>query len=163
MKPQAKVAVIIPFYNVEKYLSECLDSVINQSYKNLSIILVDDGSSDKSADIALDYFKRDSRISLLYKANGGQGSDRNVALEYLDGGFDFRPLNDSRDLAKTEGIESKKLEAYFFKATIKPTARSLAHSTLDYPNNSGNTNSSITNPNACLLYTSDAADEGVEV
>ena len=148
MKPHAKVAVIIPFYNVEKYLSECLDSVINQSYKNLSIILVDDGSSDKSADIALDYFKRDSRISLLYKANGGQGSARNAALEYLDGGFDFRPLNDSRDLAGIEGIESKKLEAYFFKATIKPTARSLAYSTLDYPNNNGDTNSSITKPSA---------------
>ena len=130
MKPQAKVAVIIPFYNVEKYLSECLDSVINQSYKNLSIILVDDGSSDASSAIALDYFKRDYRISLICKANGGLSSARNAALEYLMDGLELSLLG------VEEGLESK---TYFSRALLKPTARSLAYSTIDYVDSTAHT------------------------
>ncbi|EAI7225305.1 glycosyltransferase family 2 protein, partial [Campylobacter coli] len=66
------VGVVIPIYNVEKYLKECLDSVINQSYTNLEIILVNDGSTDEnSLNIAKEYTLKDTRITLFDKKNGG--------------------------------------------------------------------------------------------
>ncbi|MPV62904.1 glycosyltransferase family 2 protein, partial [Campylobacter hepaticus] len=65
------ISIIIPIYNVESYLKECLDSVVNQSYANLDIILIDDGSTDKSLDIALQYLRKDERIFLISKENGG--------------------------------------------------------------------------------------------
>lgn len=66
-----KVSIIIPIYNVEKYLKQCIDSVINQSYKNLEIILVDDGSTDNSSKICDEYVALDSRIKAIHKSNGG--------------------------------------------------------------------------------------------
>lgn len=65
------VSVIIPVYNVSEYLSRCLNSIINQSYKNLEIILVDDGSTDDSYTICKKYEEEDSRIRVFHKENGG--------------------------------------------------------------------------------------------
>ncbi|EAL5360527.1 glycosyltransferase family 2 protein, partial [Campylobacter jejuni] len=79
------VSIIIPIYNVEKYLKECLDSVIHQTYRNLDIILVDDGSIDGSIDIALKYLNKDKRIFLISKKNGGLSSARNTGLEFIKG------------------------------------------------------------------------------
>ncbi|MFQ6341522.1 glycosyltransferase family 2 protein [Campylobacter sp. VTCC 70190] len=79
------ISVIIPIYNVAPYLKECLDSVINQSYRNLDIILVDDGSTDESLDIALEYLNKDNRIFLISKQNGGLSSARNMGLEFIKG------------------------------------------------------------------------------
>ncbi|ECP7275633.1 glycosyltransferase [Campylobacter jejuni] len=79
-----KVGVVIPIYNVEKYLKECLDSVINQTYTNLEIILVNDGSTDKNSfEIAKKYALKDQRITLFDKENGGLSSARNTGLEYF--------------------------------------------------------------------------------
>lgn len=78
-----KLAVIVPVYKVEKYLPKCLDSIINQTYKNLQIICVDDGSPDKCGAILDDYAKKDSRITVIHKANGGLSSARNAALDFL--------------------------------------------------------------------------------
>ena len=94
MNPQAKVAkqnpkvgIIIPIYNVEKYLRECLDSVLNQSYENLEIVLVDDKSTDSSLEIARGYVERDKRIALIALGeNSGNSVARNVGIEYLDSG-----------------------------------------------------------------------------
>ncbi|EAH5201024.1 TPA: glycosyltransferase family 2 protein [Campylobacter jejuni] len=81
-----KVGVVIPIYNVEKYLKECLDSVINQTYTNLEIILVNDGSTDEnSLNIAKEYTLKDKRIILFDKKNGGLSSARNVGIEYFSG------------------------------------------------------------------------------
>ncbi|MCC8300011.1 glycosyltransferase family 2 protein, partial [Campylobacter sp. VicNov18] len=79
------ISIIIPIYNVAFYLRECLDSVLAQSYTNLDIILVDDGSTDGSLDIALEYLNKDARIFLISKENGGQSSARNTGLEFLKG------------------------------------------------------------------------------
>ncbi|EEU7037458.1 glycosyltransferase family 2 protein, partial [Campylobacter jejuni] len=81
-----KIGVVIPIYNVEKYLRECLDSVINQTYTNLEIILVNDGSTDEhSLNITKEYTLKDKRITLFDKKNGGLSSARNIGIEYFSG------------------------------------------------------------------------------
>lgn len=87
------VGVVIPIYNVQKYLKECLDSVINQTYKNLQIILVNDGSTDESSlNIAKEYTLKDERITLFDKENGGQSTARNVGIEYFSGEYKFKNI-----------------------------------------------------------------------
>lgn len=90
-----KVSVIIPVYNVENYIEECLNSVINQTYKNLEIILVDDGSPDGSGKICDEYAIKDERIKVIHKENGGLSSARNVALDIATG--DYVAFVDSDD------------------------------------------------------------------
>ena len=79
------VSVIIPIYNVESYLKECLDSIINQSYQHLEIICVNDGSTDSSGAIAQEYARQDSRIIYIEQENSGQGAARNVGLDNAKG------------------------------------------------------------------------------
>ena len=79
------VSVIVPVYNVAPYLEQCLDSIVNQTYRNLEIILVDDGSTDESGAICDRYAEQDSRIQVVHKENGGQSSARNVALDMMTG------------------------------------------------------------------------------
>lgn len=81
------VSIIIPVYNVEKYLERCLDSIINQTYKNLEIIVVDDGSLDKSSDICDKYANIDNRIKVIHKKNGGLASARNAGMKVATGEF----------------------------------------------------------------------------
>ncbi|MDU1262177.1 MAG: glycosyltransferase, partial [Veillonella sp.] len=65
------LSIIVPIYNVEQYLERCIESIINQTYKNLEIILVDDGSKDNSGTIADTYASKDNRIKVIHKENGG--------------------------------------------------------------------------------------------
>ena len=81
------ISVIIPVYNVEKYLRECLDSVINQTYKNLEIILVNDGSPDNSGEICDEYARVDQRVIVIHKENSGVSSARNTALDIAKGEY----------------------------------------------------------------------------
>ena len=81
------VSVIVPVYNTEKYLRQCVDSIINQTYSNLEIILVDDGSTDKSGEICDDYGRIDNRVKVVHKPNGGQSSARNHALNICSGEY----------------------------------------------------------------------------
>ena len=67
------ITIIVPVYNVEKYIRECIDSLLNQTYKNLEIILVDDGSKDKSGEICENYANADSRVKVIHKENEGLG------------------------------------------------------------------------------------------
>ncbi|MBZ7964877.1 glycosyltransferase family 2 protein, partial [Campylobacter sp. 2457A] len=79
MKNDKTVGVVIPIYNVQDYLKECLDSVINQTYKNLQVVLVNDGSTDEnSLNIAKEYTLKDERFILFDKKNGGISSARNL-------------------------------------------------------------------------------------
>lgn len=89
------VSVIIPVYNVSEYLSRCLNSVINQSYKNLEIILVDDGSTDDSYTICKKYEEEDSRIRVFHKENGGAASARKLGL--LNSCGDYIAMIDADD------------------------------------------------------------------
>ncbi len=82
-----KVSVIVPVYNVENYLEKCLDSIISQTYKNLEIILVDDGSTDSSGKICDSYAKKDKRIKVIHKENGGLSDARNMGLDVASGKF----------------------------------------------------------------------------
>lgn len=81
------ISVIVPVYKVEKYLMNCIDSIINQTYSNLEIILVDDGSPDKCAGICDDYSRKDSRVKVVHKINGGLSSARNAGLEIATGEY----------------------------------------------------------------------------
>jgi len=81
------ISIIIPIYNAEKYLPKCLDSVINQTYKNTEIILVNDGSTDSSGLICDEYALKDIRIKVLHKGNGGVSSARNTALKIAKGDY----------------------------------------------------------------------------
>ena len=79
-----KLAVIVPVYKVEPYLRQCIESILSQSYQDLKVILVDDGSPDSCGAICDEYAARDSRVLALHKPNGGQSSARNLALQHID-------------------------------------------------------------------------------
>lgn len=81
------ISVIIPVYKVEKYLEKCIESVLKQTYTNLQIILVDDGSPDKCGKICDEYAKKDSRIEVIHKANGGLSDARNVGISKVKGRY----------------------------------------------------------------------------
>lgn len=97
------VSVIIPVYNSEKYLSECLESVANQSYHNIEIILIDDGSHDNSGTICDEFAAKDERIKVIHKENGGVSSARNVGLAIMSGVY--VTFVDSDDYIKNNMIE----------------------------------------------------------
>ncbi|TQR60746.1 glycosyltransferase family 2 protein [Campylobacter troglodytis] len=80
-----QISIIVPIYNVAPYLKECLQSLVHQSYENLDIVLIDDGSSDGSLEIALEFAASDSRIFVVSKPNGGLSSARNFGLEFIKG------------------------------------------------------------------------------
>ena len=81
------ISVIVPVYNVERYLVQCVDSIINQTYKKLEIILVDDGSTDNSSKICDSYIQKDNRIRVIHKQNGGLSSARNAGLDIASGEY----------------------------------------------------------------------------
>ena len=81
------ISIIVPVYNVEKLLSKCVDSILNQNFKDFELLLIDDGSKDKSGLICEEYAKKDSRISVYHKTNGGLSSARNYGIEHALGEF----------------------------------------------------------------------------
>lgn len=99
-----KVSVIVPVYNVEKYLRQCLDSLTQQTYRNLEIIIVNDGSTDKSGAICEEYALKDSRIHLISQANAGQSAARNAGLSMASG--DYITFVDSDDWVEPDFIQS---------------------------------------------------------
>ena len=104
-----QVSVIIPIYNSEKYLHECLDSVINQTYKDIEIILVDDGSTDKSSSICDEYAKKDERIKVFHTSNNGPSHARNIGIDNATG--EYIVFQDSDDYIELNMIEDTVKEA----------------------------------------------------
>ena len=103
METKAKVTVIVPVYNVEKYLRKCLDSLINQTYKNLEIIVVDDGSTDNSVKICDEFANRDNRITVIRQKNGGISIARNAGLGKMTGSY--VTFVDSDDYLEINAVE----------------------------------------------------------
>lgn len=103
MKDFGLISVIIPVYNVEKYLRQCLESVLNQTYTNYEVIMVDDGSTDSSYEICLEYCKKDSRFKAFHKENGGASSARNYALKIASG--QYISFVDSDDWIDEDALE----------------------------------------------------------
>lgn len=81
------ISIIVPVYNMEQYLDRCMDSILNQTYENLEIILVDDGSTDKSSLMCDEYAKKDPRIKVVHKVNGGLSDARNAGLDVATGAY----------------------------------------------------------------------------
>ncbi|SHF22030.1 glycosyltransferase family 2 protein [Alkalibacter saccharofermentans] len=99
-----KVSIIVPVYNVEQYLNKCIDSIISQTYKDIEVILINDGSKDSSGEICDKYAKKDLRIVVVHKENGGVSSARNKGLEVSTG--DFIMFVDSDDWIEADAISS---------------------------------------------------------
>lgn len=99
-----KISIIVPIYNVEKYLIKSLESIVNQTYKNTEIILVDDGSTDSSGKICDDYKKKYKNIIVIHKKNGGLSSARNSGIDISTGKYIF--FIDSDDYIELNTIES---------------------------------------------------------
>lgn len=98
-----KFSVVVPVFNSEGYIERCLNSIINQTYKNIEIIIVDDGSSDKSYKICEEFSKKDQRIRLIQQENKGVSSARNLGIEKSNG--DFVTFVDSDDYLEDNAIE----------------------------------------------------------
>lgn len=102
-KTKPLISIIVPVYNAEKYLRKCIDSIVNQTYTNLEIILVDDGSPDNSGAICDEYAKNDSRIKVIHKPNGGLSSARNAGLDLSSG--EYLTFIDSDDYIELDTVE----------------------------------------------------------
>lgn len=103
-----KISVIIPAYNVERYLSRCLDSVMSQTFKNFEVIVVDDGSSDKTGEICDKYAVLDKRINVIHKKNEGVSAARNAGIEMARG--DWCCFIDSDDWVEPKYLENFSVE-----------------------------------------------------
>ena len=99
-----KISILVPVYNVEKYLKQCIDSLINQTFKDIEILLLDDGSTDSSSNICDDYAAIDSRIRVVHKKNSRYGHTMNVGLEHAIG--DYIGIVESDDFAELTMFEN---------------------------------------------------------
>ena len=114
-----KISVIVPVYNVEQYLERCVDSIINQTYKNLEIILVNDGSTDNSGQLCDELAKKDDRIRVIHKKNGGLSAARNTGISNAEGEYVYFPDSDDwiepdTFLALAEALESQEFDIISF-------------------------------------------------
>lgn len=103
MEQDILISVIVPVYNAESYLAKCVQSILDQTYTNLEVILVNDGSSDGSGAICDEYAAKDSRVRVIHKENGGQSSARNMALDIFSG--QYVTFVDSDDWIETDAYE----------------------------------------------------------
>ncbi len=83
--PDPKISIIIPVYNVEQYLGRCMESVLNQTYKNIEVILIDDGSKDRSSSMCDEWKAKDDRVVVIHQKNAGAGAARNAGLAIANG------------------------------------------------------------------------------
>lgn len=110
------ISIIVPIYNVEQYLKRCVDSLINQTYRNLEIILVDDGSPDRCGEICDEYAKKDSRVKAIHKPNGGLSDARNKGLDVATG--DYVMFVDSDDWLESNTCEIISRMAFEYHADV---------------------------------------------
>ena len=118
LKQTPLVSIIVPIYNVASYLKECLQSIVTQSYENLDIILIDDGSDDESLKIALNFAENDKRIFVISKPNGGQATARNFGLEFIKGSA-LRTFFDDGDISLSTKAQYDKEKAFQTNTSIQ--------------------------------------------
>ena len=99
----SKISVIVPVYNVEPYVRECIESICGQTYRHLEIILVDDGSTDQSGAICDEYARKDSRVQIVHQKNGGLSAARNTGIAMATG--EYISLIDSDDFIGRQMLE----------------------------------------------------------
>lgn len=148
------ISVIVPVYKVEEYLDKCVESIVNQTYKNLEIILVDDGSPDNCPKMCDDWAKKDKRIKVIHKENGGLSDARNAGIDIAKG--EYITFIDSDDYVEIEYID------FLYKNLTENSADiSMGKQRVVYPKETINTGSEkvyIVNPHDCfdkLLYSED--------
>ena len=98
-----KISIIVPVYKVEPYIHKCIDSILNQTFKEFELILVDDGSPDNCGNICDEYAKKDNRVRVIHKENGGISSARNIGLDVSNG--EYIGFVDSDDYIKLDMYE----------------------------------------------------------
>ncbi len=132
------ISVIVPVYGVERFLGECLDSILAQSHRELQVILVDDGSADSSPEICDKYALSDSRVKVIHQPNGGVSRARNVGISHATGEYIlFVDADDT--LGNSEGIahaakilsQNPKIDVLSFELTYITTKRAYEHPPLD--------------------------------
>lgn len=160
-KPQ--VSVIVPIYNTEKYLKRCVDSIINQTYPNLEMILVDDGSTDDSGKLCDEYAKQDARIRVIHQKNGGPSTARNAGLDICNG--EYIAFVDSDDLLRPDFVEKMVQAAQNQDAEIVQCRTYAFKDVLKVDNDKvrteyDNTSTLLTGEKMCykLLYDANASD-----
>ena len=87
IKSNPEISIVVPVFNVEKFLKKCIESIISQSFSNFEVLLVNDGSTDGSLDICLQYTKIDDRVKVINKKNGGLSDARNAGIKYATGKY----------------------------------------------------------------------------
>ncbi len=100
---EALVSIIVPVYNLEGYVDNCLNSLVNQTYQNIEILCIDDGSTDKTADVIKSFAEKDDRVIYVYKENGGVSSARNLGLDMFKG--DYVMFVDGDDYLHPQAVE----------------------------------------------------------
>ena len=124
-----RISIIVPVYNIEEYLPRCIESILNQTYTNLQLVLVDDGSKDKSGKICDEYAKKDNRIVVVHKENGGSSSARNKGIEVAMG--EYLGFVDSDDYVEPDMYEK-------MVDTIKETGCNIVQVARDEKDEKGN-------------------------
>lgn len=145
-----KFSIIIPVYNVEKYISKCLESVLSQSYENYEVILVNDGSTDGSYEIIEQYEKRDDRISCHSKENGGLSDARNYGLQFVTG--DYILFLDSDDYWESGLLEQ-------INTSLEDGQADMLRFSFQKVDESGNVLQKIVSQDFCCLSSSKAIPE----
>lgn len=140
MKEQPLISVIVPVYKAEKYLDKCINSILSQTYSNLEIILVNDGSPDKSGEMCDRFAEKDGRIRVFHKENGGQSSARNLGLDNMTG--DYVSFIDSDDYIEPDMLKTLLDNASDHSAEISACGiarerdgKLLSYFNKDYPEN----------------------------
>lgn len=114
------ITVVVPIYKVEEYLDECVQSILNQTYHNLEIFLVDDGSPDRCGEMCDTYAEKDSRVKVIHQKNRGLSGARNSAIDIATG--EYITFVDSDDYLKEDMIETLYQEVLQYNAEIATAA-----------------------------------------
>lgn len=152
------ISVVIPIYNVEKLIARCVDSVINQTYKNLEIILVDDGSPDACPEICDDYAKKDARVRVIHKQNGGLSSARNAGIAAATG--EYITFIDSDDFVNPDYVQTLYTSICEDETSLAISSHRAVYDNGTVIDRSNNRRCTLSSQDAlkCVLY-----DDGIDV